>query len=177
VSDAQYKGDNDLARGLADANTRGQAVASVVALGSAKVPILLSWTRKPPARVDVYELNIGLADAFGEMKTRDAIPFLVNNIGIDRTHAPNTWLKSPDAVEARLAAAAALIKIGSEAASAVYRAASSPMYYKDKLAAMFVISRMKDAPGARSFLLSALGEANLERGWAEEDLKQFAEQK
>ncbi len=76
-----------------------------------------------------------------------------------------------------MAAAVALVQIGPEAADAVYRAASSPMDYKDKLAAIFVISRMKDAPGARSFILSLLGEANLERNWAEEGLKRLGDNK
>jgi hypothetical protein len=34
--------------------------------------------------VDKHKLYIGLADAFGEMKTREAIPFLIKNISLQR---------------------------------------------------------------------------------------------
>jgi hypothetical protein len=170
ASDAQYKTYEDLARALANAGTRDQAVATVVASGSARVSLLLSWTTKPPVGVDNYQLKIGLADAFGQMRSKEAIPFLVKNISIDRMYAVNIWIKSPEVVEQRLAAAAALIRIGPDAAEPVIHAWSGLTDYRDRLAAIFVMSKLRGVPGARNFLLSVLGEANLQRNWAEEGL-------
>jgi hypothetical protein len=39
------------------------------------------------------------------------------------------------------------------------------------LAALFVVSRIAGVPGAKEFVLQALGEANLQRHWAEDGLK------
>jgi hypothetical protein len=170
---AQSGADLELARALSDPAAREQAVASLVAAGAARVPLLLRWTASPPDNVDAYELKIGLADAFGALRLREAVPFLVKNISIDRSGLGNTWLKSPEAVEGRLAAAAALIRIGPDAVPAIFLASARPTTPKDRLATIFVISRMADFPGKRNFLLVAAGQANLERAWAETGLSQF----
>jgi hypothetical protein len=167
TSEAQYRSDGDLARALADPDNRAAAVSYVVASGAAKIPLLLSWTISPPPGIDGFELKLGLADAFGRAKTAEAVPFLVRNISIDRTGAVNTWLKSPQAVQQRLAAANALIEIGPAAADALFHAWPGMAEPRDRLATIFVISRLGDIPGARNFLVMALGEANLQRSWAE----------
>ena len=173
IAEAQTGRDEELARMLARDATRNQAVATIVSSGPAKIPLLLSWATKPPDHLDVYELNIGLADVFGQTKTKEAIPFLIRNISIDRTHAVDTWIKSPKVIEERLAAAAALIRIGPEAAKAVTQACWRPMLPEDRVTAIFVVSRIKDNPDARAFLTWALGEANLERYAAEDGLKRL----
>jgi hypothetical protein len=93
-------------------STRASAVAKLADLEPLRVPLLLLRTVHPPPGVDVYELNIGLADVFGKLRTKEAIPFLVKNITIDRTRAVNTWMKTPEVIEQRLAAVAALDRIG-----------------------------------------------------------------
>ncbi len=174
ASDGHYETDDGLARALANVGERDQAVAAVVASGYTRVPLLLSWTTKPPVGIDNYQLKIGLADVFGRMKTKEAIPFLIKNISIDRMYAVNTWIKSAEVVEQRLAAAAALIRIGPAVAEPVIRAWSGLTDHRDRLATIFVVSNLRGVPGTRNFLLSVLGEANLQRAWAEEGLARLA---
>ena len=170
---AKEASDQELARLLANNRTRQSAVAKILASANGKGPLLLSWTRKPPAHVDEYELCIGLADAFGSLKTKEAIPFLIKNIGVRRTRYVdlNPWLKAPEVIEEAFPAMAALIQIGPDASKALVRASRKPMVSEDRLAAIFAVSRIKDVPEARAFLTSTLGEANQERHWAEEGLK------
>ncbi len=88
VASAWNAGDRALARRLADPQTRESAVAEVVTLGNRKVPLLLSWTRKPPGGLNFmerWELDIGLADVFGQLKTEAAIPFLISHISMTRS--------------------------------------------------------------------------------------------
>ncbi len=174
VAATQDVSDLDLARQLATESTRRSAVARIVASRRDKVPLLLSWTRNPPANVDEHELSIGLADAFGQLKTKEAIPYLIKNIGIERWRDVNTWLKTDDVIEERLPAVAALIQIGPEAYDALVRASWKPMDTVDRRAVVFaavrIVSKTKD-PEARRFFHSVLAEANMLRYWAEAGLK------
>jgi len=162
----------DLAYRLAGKWVRLAAVQEVAASAAEMTPVLLSWTTKPPAGVDTRELDVGLADAFGRMKTEAAIPFLIKIIGLERdlvSIAP--WLKTPDIIEKTYPAAAALIRIGPAGASAVIKAADGPMTHDDRLLAIFVVARTKGVPEARVFLTRAVGWANIERYEAEEGIK------
>lgn len=174
---AQEATQRELARLLANEQTRRDTVAKMTpASGKDEAPLLMSWTRKPPPGVDKYELYIGMADAFGQMKTKEAVPFLIGNIGLRRGRpidfAP--WLKTPKAIEETFPAAAALIQIGPDTSGPLIRAFAEPMTAEDRALAIFVISRMLSRgagiPGARAFLTSALGEANREHQWAQEGL-------
>ncbi len=69
----------------------------------------------------------------------------------------------------------ALIRIGPDGAAAVAHAAWEHMGYEDRLASLIVVSRVGEGTEAREFILRALGEANLQRDWAEETLKVVAE--
>jgi hypothetical protein len=170
---AQRTQDRRLARLLAHEGTRQGAIAEVSASGSNKVSLLLSWARNPPTGVDGYELSIGLADAFGKLKTREAIPFLIANISRRRVRYVDLspWLKTDEVIENTFPALAALVQIGPEASRALIRAARAPMPPEDRLAAIFVVSRVEGVPEARDFLASALGYANLERDRAARGLK------
>jgi hypothetical protein len=53
---AQRAPDHELARRLADQNTRQAAVAEIMASEQPRDPLLLSWTRNPPHEVDRYKL-------------------------------------------------------------------------------------------------------------------------
>jgi hypothetical protein len=74
-------------------------------------------------------------------------------------------------IEERLAAAKALIRIGADASRALIHASWEAMSPEDRLAAIFVVSRIQGVPESREFLLSTLAEANMERYWAENGLK------
>jgi hypothetical protein len=84
----------------------------VIASGEAKVPVLLSWTRTPPEGVNEYELDIGLADVFGQMRISEAIPFLIKNINLSRTGKMNVWLKTASVIETEMPAVSALVASG-----------------------------------------------------------------
>jgi hypothetical protein len=173
VGSAQDVTNEELARQLANDSTRPSAIATILASGAAKAPLLLEWTQKPPAHVDQYGLYVGLADALGQLKTKEAIPFLIKSISRRRTRyvdfAP--WLKAPEVIEYTFPAVAALIQIGPDASRALIRAFQEPMLNEDRLASIFVISRINDVPEARAFLTSVIGEASTELRYAEEGLK------
>ena len=169
-------GDLDLARRLAsgDGYVQQATVGQIVKAGAERVPLLLSWARKPPDGVDAYRLNIGLADAFGQMKTEASVPFLIKVIGINRFYPEdiNPWIKVPSVIEDAYPAAAALIRIGPAGAKAAIAASDGPMTADERLVAIFVVARVRGVgPRAREFLSVARGEANLELYWAEEGLK------
>ena len=166
--------EQSLAHELARDGSRRNAVDKIAARGSSLVPLLLLWTCNPPTDVNEHDLNVGLAEAFGRLKAKEAIPFLIKNITLKRgalDDTPNTWLKVAEVIERRLPAVVALIQIGPEASEAVMRASwEKPMVDDEMLAAIFVVSRIPNVPGARQFLASALGGANLRRFWAQEGI-------
>jgi hypothetical protein len=68
---------NDPTRQFADGATQKDAIAKVIALGTAKVPLLLSWAVRPAADLSGlggYLPGIALADISGQLKTREEIP-------------------------------------------------------------------------------------------------------
>ena len=116
-------------------------------------------------------LYIGMAEAFGRLKTRDAIPFLVKNITLQYWPAsPSVWMKTPEVVRSRLPAVAALVQIGPDAAAALIRTRWVGLSSEERLAVILVVSRAPETPESQSFLLTVLGEANLQRYWAEDGL-------
>jgi hypothetical protein len=169
----------DLARRLAGDKTRAVAVNEAVGRGDEMLPRLLSWAETAPPHVDRCGLDIGLAEVFGRLKSKQAIPFLIRNISLRRT-CPidmNPWHQTPDVVEATFPCIAALLNIGPDASTALMRAWESPMSASDRLAALFVIARTSGIPEARQFLTSVLRKADLERFWAEEGLKVLDERR
>ena len=165
--------ETELARRLSNDATRATAIASVLEGAKRDIPLLLLWTRKPPAHIETSGLYVGLAEVFGQLQTKEAIPFLIKNIGLQRwPSSPNTWMKTPEVIEARSPAVTALIRIGPDASRAIIRTGLQGMTPEDRLAAIFVVGRIKGVPESVGFLSSILGEANLERHWAEQGLKQ-----
>jgi len=167
--------DQELARLLADGRTRQATIEKIVSSRENKIPLLLSWLREPPPNVDSFGLAVGLAQVLGELKPKEAIPLLIKNIGV-QTLAPRIlWTKRPGAIEQRLPCAAALIKYGPQVSEPLRAAYWKGMTLDDRLAAIFVISRiaatMKDPQEEREFLRMARGAANLEEFWADEGLK------
>ena len=113
--------------------------------------------------------EVGLADAFGRLRTRDAIPFLIANITLQRGlfYRADIWMKTPQVVEGALPAVAALIRIGPEASRSLIRKFPT-LSAEDRLAAIFVVSRISGVPEAQDFLNSVIGGARLEAFWAGE---------
>jgi len=169
---ASDKSDRALAASLANDRTRQTAIASIVASGRGKVPLLLSWAKNPPKDLGDCGFYTGLADAFGELRTNEAISFLVKNISFYRSCvslAP--WLKTPEVIEWQLPAVGALIKIGPDASKAVIAAFPAMTNEEDRRAAVFVVARIKGVAEAQSFLKSVSARAGREQYWAEEGIK------
>jgi hypothetical protein len=131
--------------------------------------------------IEKHDLYVGLADAFGQLKARAAIPFLIRDISLERPFLgrPNVWFKENQVVESNFPAAAALIGMGSPAASALIRASWGCMTDKDRLITLFAVARIAAVPAnrtaeERNFLHSAIAEAKLERYVSEEGLKHFS---
>jgi hypothetical protein len=173
VSSNWRGGNRPLAESLANDSTQSATVASIVALGEAKVPLLLSWTRTPPAHILPCGLNAGLADTFGQLKTEEAIPFLIGHISLLRSCGVSLapWLKVPETIEWNLPCAGALVKIGPQASKALIKAFPGMSSEEDRRAALFVISRVKGVQEAQDFLNSVRDRADRESYWAEEGMK------
>jgi hypothetical protein len=160
---------------LSEESTRPKAIAQIVASKASNVPLLLSWTDKSPSGfgpLEEYHLKIGMAEAFGRLRTKGAIPFLIKNLSLNSFPATNVWTRPSEVILHRLPCVAALIQIGPEASRAVIEAyARGSLDANGRYAAIFVVSRVPGVPEAREFLHSALGEANMQRIRAEEGLK------
>jgi hypothetical protein len=117
----------DLARRLASPATRDEAIQTIVSSGGKQLPILLSWTTTPPQVEDLVNLHLAMVEVFERLKSKEAVPFLVQNI--DPGYAPpNTWSKSTAIIIARYPAIRALLAIGPDAIPELRRA-----YYSTKV--------------------------------------------
>src|SRR5580692_9171920 len=74
----------DLATRLAAPELRDVAVKEVAAAGGKDLLLLLNWSETPPKGIAEWELRVGLADAFEALRAKDAIPFLIKNVGLER---------------------------------------------------------------------------------------------
>ena len=79
---ANARNGKELALRLADPATQDRAVAEVMARGSVDIPLLLSWTRKPPLVPDESALWRAMARIFGGLRVTEAIPFLIKHISL-----------------------------------------------------------------------------------------------
>jgi len=163
--------DEELARLLASEKTRVMTIQTLVTSGRSRIPLLLSWTERPPTGIDRMALYIGLCDAFGELRVIEAIPFLISHMSLRRVQMrPNIWEKEETAIEEHLVAAGALIKIGAAASNALIAIPLEQRQPVDRLTSIFIIARIGD-PGARDFLASTRAQAILENYFAEQGLK------
>ena len=163
----------DLPRLLAKKSGSQRVISFVAASRAERLPLLLDLANTTPPDVDEHDLYVGLADTFGALKATEAIPFLLRNIALRRDLfldlAP--WLKTAQVIEWSFPAAAALISIGPDASRAVMRAYDQAMKPEERLAAVFVVSRIRGVSEARVFLSRVIGRADLERYFAQEGVE------
>ena len=154
-------------------------VAKLLATNKENIPLLLRWAEAPPVPLIDPELNLfqtELADIFGHLRTKEAIPFLTRNISLRRWPTiGSVWRMAPRAFVDQMPAVAALTEIGPDAFKALINAPYGPSTPEDRLAAVFVVSRTassaEDKERARQYLTGALAEANTLRIRAEEGLR------
>ena len=165
--------EQELALLLASKSERQKAIAFVAASRTSRVPLLLSLAKAVPPNVDEHELQVGLADAFGALKVTEAIPFLLRHIALRREALVDLrpWLKTADVIELSFPSVTALISIGPDASVAAMRAYDQATTPEERLAIVFVVSRIGGVPAAKPFLSHVVGRADLERYFAQEGLK------
>lgn len=161
-----------LARRLANEADRKNAISFVAAAKVRAVPLLLNLTKMSVPGVDEHDLQVGLADAFGSLKIREAIPFLLLNINLRRPKYIDLepWIKTAEAIEQLCPAVAALISIGPDSSIAAMRAVNQAMTPEEHLAIVFVVSQIRGVPEAKPFLSAIIGRADIERSFAEEGI-------
>lgn len=175
---AQENSDLELARLLANNGTQEKTVESLATSPGQKLDLLLSWTKKPPPEMNALErveLNVGIAEVFGRLRTTAAIPFLIKNISLQQLPStPNIWTKTAASIKEHAPAVAALIAIGPDATKALIGAPREEMTFEERLAATIVVSQIGTTPDASQYLLSVMRSASrLEEYWAEEGLKRL----
>jgi hypothetical protein len=141
--------------------------------GGKDLALLLSWSETPPPGVGRYQLNLGLIEAFGKLRAKESIPFLIRWMNLDSTGlSENIWMKSASLVESHLPVIDALIAIGPDASKALSDAWDK-MPPVLQIEALLIISRIAD-PGARDFLLSVHTTGDREARFVQEGLKAIA---
>jgi len=174
---AQAPSNRELVKLIEDDSTRDAAVQKIVASGNSKARELLEWTQGAPKDVNTYRLYLGLAEVFGQLRMREAIPFLIRNITLEIwPQSPNIWMKSPSAIRGRMPAVSALIEIGKAASLALINEPLEGMPPDRRLATMFVVGQVAGVPESKEFLNRIISQANTERFWAEEGLKHLETQ-
>lgn len=168
----QARSDFELARQLASRELRSEVLRTLERGDLETERALLRILEGPPAYIDAHEMKVGLADAFGVLRTRAAVPFLIQNISMERWRDMNTTLKSPAVLLERWPAARALIGIGPPALEQLFRAYSASMSSQDRLALIFVVARIPD-PRARAFLTEIQTEVRVMDRWIQDGLAEF----
>jgi hypothetical protein len=159
---------------LVNPDTRQETLDEIRQNRDKVLPRLLAWAKELPSGFNEFEqrdLQIIMAEIFGNLRVEEAIPFLIANISLDKGPMTNVWGRTPEVIQARLPGVAALIAIGPEAARTLIATPRDRMSPYDRLAAVFVVSRIGGVPGAREYLNSALGEATALHYRAEEGLR------
>jgi hypothetical protein len=164
---------SNLSRLLTNEANREKAISFVASSRAERIPLLLNLTKTAPRGIDEHDLHVGLADAFGALKVTDAIPFLLLNITLRRDAFIDLrpWLKTAQATEQSFPSVAALISMGPTSSRAAMRAYDQATTPEERLAIVFVVSRIRSVPEARAFLSAVVGRADLERSFAQEGMK------
>jgi hypothetical protein len=174
--------DAALAKALADENGRAYAVNLVATSDGRQLPLLLSWTKSPPPGVDAYDLDAGLADVFGRLRTKAAIPFLISHITLFRSRFTTTIkertisLDRLDQVESNMPAVAALVHIGRAALPLLEQAYYGPTTSDERCALLSVIYRIND-PESVDFFERVRLMLEQERSFASEAIRTAGAQK
>lgn len=158
-----------LVRLLNAENSWPAAYREVAAARIEWVPRLLEWAEKPPPDAQTPIFSRGLIRLFGEIKVKDAIPYLVRNVDWQGTRIGPVWSKPEEVILLRMPAVNALLRIGTDVLPALVKAYLGPSTAEQRLAIVFTLSRLKD-PRALSVLRDAQSFALTEQRFAQEGL-------
>ena len=163
--------ESDLAQLLSNDKTFNNAIDWVRDSEESRIPILLRLTMSIDGeRNKCGPLSFGLMRAVGALKLKQAIPYLKENVACNIYKADNPWLKSPEIIEQRMPALAALISIGSDATKALIDLYQHPVHRDDQIIAIFGLSRIHD-PMTHEFLYDVLGGTQLIEFYAKKGIK------
>jgi len=93
-----------------------------------------------------------MIEIFGRLRTKEALPFLVEHIAMDENAMATIWMKSPQSIAASVPGVQALLRIGPDATPALLRAleklpyykAGVPGDYKKRIAIVVTLAMMRD---------------------------------
>ena len=142
---------------LSNPETSRQGVDLIKSSGSKYVPLLLKWTKNPP-KDDIALMGIhrvGLADAFGELKVKEAIPFLLENIDMNREVLHSVAMGAEERYQADIKnkpAMTALIKIA-ELEPLQYAYRQNRLTWREREEVLIVICEIAETK-SETYLLS-----------------------
>jgi hypothetical protein len=170
-----------LARSLSSlSGERAEAVKRVIGSPEEALPYLIAWTKKPPEGKEPGNsfLKLSMIEIFGQLRTKEAIPFLVSHISCDLNVMNTVWMGGPERMASSLPAVKALLRIGPDATPELLRALANLPYCpswteckrKDRIAIVVTLAFLKD-PRARSALEKETEHSSIEGEVAFEALK------
>lgn len=125
--------------------------------------ILESQRGQLEKRFQKRSLLAGMADAFGVLGTKEAIPWLIANITLWRYDSPTDlkrWLRRSETIEYDFPAVRALVRIGPEALDALIQSYYyKPLDRETRLAIVFALSRIHN-PRTKQLLKSVQYDIN-----------------
>ena len=169
--------ESQLAQLLSNAQTFNNAIDWIRSSEESRIPMLLRLTKGiDTERNECSPLSFGLMRALGALKVRQAIPYLKENVACNIYKADNPWLKSPEIIEQRMPALAALISMGSDATKPLIDLYQHPVHRDDRIIAIFGLSRIHD-PMTYEFLNDVLGKAQLIEFYAKQGIRAIDQSK
>ena|SRR3569833_1035916 len=160
--------------GLVEAeNTRQQAVLLVAESRREGIALLMELTTKLFPGADDHNLQVGLADVFGELKAEESIPFLRSYLILRRSEGADfaPWTKTDAVVLRSFPCVQALISIGANASRALIKEYAGRNESENRQAAIFVVAHIPNVAEAAGFLTRVSNPTILERDYINKGLK------
>ena len=164
---------NGLAGLVADGNTRRQAMSFVSDSRRERIPLLIEMTTGSFPGVNNHNLQVGLAEIFGDLKVEESIPFLVSHLIMRRYEGVDfaSWSKTDDGILGTFPCIQALVSIGPPASKAIINEYAARDGSEGRLAAIFVVARVPGVPEAVEFLKGVSNPTFLERYYIKQGLE------
>jgi hypothetical protein len=138
-----------------------------------RIPLLIELTTGSFPSVNNDDLQVGLADIFGELKVEESIPFLVSHLILRRYYGADfaPWMKTDDTVLRTFPCIQALVSIGGNASKALIKEYRTRNKSEERSAAIFVVAHVPGVPEAIEFLKGVSNPTVLERDFISSGLR------